>query len=94
MKVMRKMLTVAICESETLRPLGISFVEFSTYDQARLGSRSCNELDDCTKTAQGFPTPVDADEGKEPVFDFIPLACSRGQVAHRDRELEFVSQFL
>ena len=37
--------------------------------------------------------PVLADEGEEPVLDFVPLACTRGgQVADHDVEAELVGQ--
>src|SRR5487761_201187 len=95
MKVMRKHIDGGELRIGDLEAFGVFlFVEFSTYGQARLGRRSGDELDDCAKTAQGLAAPVDADERKKPVLDFIPLAGSRRQVTHRDRELEFVGQFL
>src|SRR5579859_2941104 len=95
MKVMRKHVHGGELRIGDFESLGIFlFVEFSTYGQTCLGGRSGNELDDCAKTAQGFAAPVDADEGEKPVLDFIPLAGSRRQVAHRDRELKFIGQFL
>ena len=95
MKVMRKHVHGGELHIGDFDSFGIFlFVEFSTYGQARLGSRSRNELNDCAKTAQGLAAPVNADERKKPVLDFIPLAGSGRQVAHRDRELQFVGQFL
>ena len=84
MKVMRKHVDGGELRIGDFESLGIFlFVEFSTYSQARLGSRSGNEFDDCAKAAQGFAAPVDADERKKPMLDFIPLTGSRRQVAHR-----------
>ena len=77
MKVMRKYVDsreLRIGDFESFRIF--LFVEFSADRQARLGSRSGNELDDCSKAAQGFAAPVDADEGKKPMLDFIPLCAA------------------
>ena len=94
-KVVRKYIDLGELRIGDFESLGIFlFVEFSTYGQTCLGRRSGNELDDCAKTAQGFAAPVDADEREKPVLDFIPLAGSGRQVAPRDRELQFVGQFL
>ena len=95
MKVVRKYIDLGELRIGDFESLGIFlFVEFSTYGQTCLGRRSGNEFDDCSKTAQGFAAPVDADEREKPVLDFIPLAGPRRQVAHRDRELKFIGQFL
>jgi len=88
------MLTVASCASETLSPLGFSFVEFSTYSQARLGSRSGNEFDDCAKAAQGLPRQLMLMKEKSRCSIFIPLTGFQAASGHRDRELKFVGQFL
>src|SRR5260370_24888676 len=95
MKVMRKHVDSGELRIGDFEPLWIFlFVEFSTYGQARLGSGSGNEFDDCAKAAQGFTAPVDADEREKPVLDLVPLADSRRQVAHRDRELLLLSLLL
>ena len=95
MKVMRKYVDSGELCIGDFESFGIFlFVEFSAHSQARLGSRSGNEFDDCAKAAQGFATTVDADERKKSMLDFVPLTGSRRLVAHGDRELEFVSQFL
>ena len=77
MKVVRKYIDggeLCVGDFESFRIF--LFVEFSTHSQARLGSRSGNEFDDCAETAQGFAAPVDADKGKKSMLDFIPLrAC-------------------
>src|ERR1700716_2520397 len=95
MKVMRKYVDsgeLGIGDFESFRIF--LFVEFSAHSQARLGSRSGNEFDDCAEAAQGFAAPVDADKGKKSMLDFIPLTCSRRQVTHRDRKVQLLSQFL
>src|SRR5258707_15071053 len=70
MKVMRKHVDSGELRIGDFEPLWIFlFVEFSTYGQARLGSGSGNEFDDCAKAAQGFAAPVDADEREKPVLE-------------------------
>ena len=69
-------------------------IEFGAHFEPALGCRVGDELDDCPITAQRFAAPIDGDEGKEPVLDFVPLAGPRWQMADRDRKLEFISQFL
>ena len=54
MKVVRKYIDggeLCVGDFESFRIF--LFVEFSTYGQARLGSGSGNEFDDCAKAAQG-----------------------------------------
>jgi len=43
---------------------------------------------------EGPGPPVLADEGEEPVLDFVPLAGAGWQVADDDVEAEFVGQLL
>src|SRR5260370_8313325 len=95
MKVMRKHVDGGELRIGDFESLWIFlFVEFSTYGQARLGSRSGNQFDDCSKTAQGFAAPVDADERKNPMLDFIPFTGSRRQVAPPPPQHNFVHHFL
>lgn len=76
-------------------PLGVFlFIELGTHGEARIGCRGRYELDDRAETAQGLATPVDRDEGKEPMLDFVPLAGPGRQMTYRNGKLEFVSQFL
>ena len=73
MKVMRKHVDGGELRIGDFESLGIFlFIEFSTCGQARPGSRSGNELDDCAKTAQRFAAPVDTDERKKPVLLLVP----------------------
>ena len=63
MKGMRKPVDSSELRIGYFESLGIFlFVEFSTHSQARLGSRSGNECDDCAQATQGFAAPVDADK--------------------------------
>src|SRR5712692_3190271 len=43
-----------------------------------------NQIHNDLVAHQGFPPPVLANEGKQPVFDLVPLTRARGQVAHGD----------
>src|ERR1700733_5318720 len=72
MKVMRKYVNSGKLRIGDFGSLGIFLVvEFSAHSQARLGSRSGNEFDDCAKAAQWFAAPVDADERKKSMLDFV-----------------------
>ena len=87
MKVMRKYIDLGKLRIGNFESLGIFlFVEFSTYGQTCLGSRSGNELDDCAKTAQGFAAPVDADEREKSMLDFVPL-CAAENYGGRSNDL-------
>lgn len=45
-------------------------------------------------THQRPPTPVLRDMAEQPMFDLVPLACSRREVAHTDLQPHFVRQQL
>ena len=60
------------------------FVEFGAHGKSGGGRRCRNELNDGLKTPQGFSTPVNCEKGKEAMFDFVPFAGARGQMADRD----------
>ena len=42
--------------------------------EALRGGGGGDEIDDDFETDERFPSPVLADEAKQPVFDFVPLA--------------------
>src|SRR5215471_20689541 len=60
--------------------------------QARLGRRGRNEVDHHLVAHQRLPAPILADKGEETMFDLVPLARPRGEVAHRDRHPRLVCQ--
>src|SRR5215468_7602751 len=60
--------------------------------QARLGRRGRNEVDHHLVAHQRFPAPILADKGEEAMFDLVPLARPRGEVAHRDRHPRLICQ--
>jgi hypothetical protein len=53
-----------------------------------------DETDDRLVGSQRSAAPVDRDEGEQAVFDLVPLACARREVADVDRELELVGDAL
>src|SRR5260221_1574055 len=46
------------------------------------------------KRSEGLGSPIDGNEGKESMFDLVPLTGRRGIMSHRDGELFFSGQFL
>ena len=54
--------------------------------EAGLCACRSDQLDHGFVTDKGLPLPVEADEGKHPVLDLVPLARPRRKVAHRDGE--------
>src|SRR5450631_1759548 len=70
------------------------FVQLGAHLQTGIGCRRRDQLDDGTIAAQRLASPVDRDERKKAVLDFVPLARAGWQVANRDGELELVCQLL
>src|SRR6266516_162630 len=46
------------------------------------------------KRGEGLGSPIDGNEGKESMFDLVPLTRRRGIMSHRDGELFLSGQFL
>src|SRR5213594_672649 len=55
-------------------------------------SRVPNQINNSLKVDQWPTPPVEADEGKQPVLDLVPLAGSRGIVTYSDRSADFIRQ--
>jgi hypothetical protein len=53
-----------------------------------------DEFENDLKGGEGFGSPVDGNEGKQAMFNFVPLAGRRWVMNYRDRELFLVGQFL
>src|ERR1039457_1410182 len=70
------------------------FFHLGADPHAALCCRRRDQLDDGTIAAQRLASPVDRDERKKAVLDFVPLARAGWQVANRDGELELVCQLL
>ena len=62
--------------------------------QALPGRGSGDQVHHHFPADQGTPSPVGRDVAEHPVLDLVPLARSRREVAHLDREGEVVGQFL
>ena len=72
-------------------PAGVlSGVEFAAHGEAGFGGGGRDQLDDHAIADEWFGAPVLADEGEEPVLDFVPLAGAGRQMADHDSEVEFV----
>jgi hypothetical protein len=69
-------------------------VEFRVHLQSLRGGRGGDEIDNHLEAQQRLATPVLADEAKQPVLDFVPLAGARRKVAHRDPQPSFIGQLL
>src|SRR6516164_7625060 len=69
-------------------------VEFTAHGETGFSGGGRDQLDDDPVADERFGAPVLADEGEEPVFDFVPLAGAGRQVADPDIEAELVGQFL
>src|SRR6516225_5740204 len=87
------MLRAAISASETTMPLGYWPVS-SSQRTVRPVLVVVAEIDNHAITDEGLGAPILADEGKQPVLDFVPLAGAGRQVADRDVETELVGQLL
>ena len=53
-----------------------------------------NQIDDCLKTPQRLTAPVLSDVREQPVFDLVPFAGSRREVAHGDSQSGFIGELL
>src|SRR5688572_10043167 len=58
------------------------------------GSCASDEVDDRLEARQGLSSPVLRDVAEEPVFDLIPLARTRWEVADMDTKACLVGQIL
>jgi hypothetical protein len=71
-----------------------SFVDLGMDQESGSGGCSCNEVDNNLVTDQGFATPVLTDEGEQAMFDLVPFAGARGEMADFDVQSGFIRQFL
>src|SRR5438094_4095942 len=72
----------------------LASIEFAAHGEAGFGGAGRDQFDDDPVADERLGAPVLADEGEEPVFDFVPLAGAGRQVADHDIEAEFVGQLL
>ena len=62
--------------------------------QSFLGGRMRDQLNDGFQRGEWFGPPIDGNEGKEAMFDFVPFARRRRIMRHRDAEMFFIGQGL
>jgi hypothetical protein len=72
----------------------LASVEFAAHGEAGFGRGGRDQLDNGPIAEEGPGPPVLADEGEEPVLDFVPFAGAGWQVADDDVEAELVGQLL
>src|SRR5271167_1084274 len=70
-----------------------SLIQLGMDSKAGGCSRGGNQTDDDLQAGQGLAAPVLADEGKQPVFNLVPLAGSGREMAYGDPQLDFVREF-
>jgi len=71
-----------------------SIVNRGTDTESLLGSGCSDQIDDDLMAYQWATPPVHADERKQAVFDFVPLAGAGREVAHADCQAQFVGKLL
>src|SRR4029077_13232274 len=69
-------------------------VEFAAHGEAGFGGGRRDQFDDDPVAGERLGAPVLADEGEEPVLDFVPLAGAGRQVVDHDIEVELLAYFL
>ena len=69
-------------------------VELGPNFQARRRRGCRDEVDNDLVANEGFTPPVLADEGEQPVLDFVPFTGAWRKVAHGDRDPELISELL
>jgi hypothetical protein len=85
-------LELSVGDSETCR---ICLAVLDGRDvQPFFGGGMRNQFNDGFQRRERFGTPIHGNEGKEAVFDLVPLARRRGIMRHGDREMFFIGQGL
>ena len=78
-----------------LNPRGVSVrIQFGSHLQPGSRRRIANQVDYHRPTSQGLPSPVLGNVAKHTVFDLVPLARPRREVADRDAEPQLIGQLL
>src|SRR5215471_9980541 len=95
MKVSRKQLDRSKLLRRDTNPRRIaSGIEFRLDAQTRSRGGMSNQLDQDSVTGQGFPAPIKRDVAKQAMFNLVPFASTRGEMANVDRHSQFVRQGL
>jgi hypothetical protein len=69
-------------------------IQLSMNFEACFSSGRRDQIDDCLETSERLSTPVLGDVGEQPMFDLVPLAGSRREVAYRNAQPGFIGQLL
>src|ERR1700687_1442400 len=69
-------------------------VEFCAHSESSASCGCGDQLNNGLEASQGFPSPVDRYEGKEAMFDLVPLAGAGWQMANGDGNAQSISQCL
>ena len=69
-------------------------IQLRSHLQALLGRCCCDQVDDDLMADQGLAPPVEADVREQSMFDFVPLAGPRREMADPDRDSEFIGESL
>jgi hypothetical protein len=78
-----------------LDPFGVLVpIQFGAHREPSVGRRRRDQLDDRAIGSQWLAPPINADEWKEAVFDFVPFAGSRREMSNGNGKSELVSQLL
>ncbi len=74
-----------------LSPGGVSIgIQFTSDLEPRCGRSGPDQVDHHFMTDKRFATPVLGDGREQPVFNFVPLAGTRGKVTHRNFQPGFI----
>jgi hypothetical protein len=68
------------------------FIQFGAHRESGGGGRCRNQLNHGFKAAERLSAPIERNKGKQAVFNFIPLAGARRQVANRDGNTQLIRQ--
>ena len=71
-----------------------SAIQAASYFQALRGGGARNQSHDCLVVAQRFAPPVRGDEREKPMFDLVPLARSRREMANGNGQARLVRELL
>src|SRR5262245_14617309 len=66
------------------------FIQLGAHPEAGFGGRSGDQLNNRSIAASRLSAPIDRDERKETMLNFVPLASSRREMANGNREFELV----
>jgi hypothetical protein len=69
-------------------------VEFGLYSQSLLSGSGCNQVKDDIQAHQGPTAPVLSDVTKHAMFNLVPFAGARGEMANLNRETQTGCQHL